>query len=62
MDYSNPAQFKFEMGELFSGEAGPQHFYLRDVSFEIFDGNLEAYVDSEQLVNGDFSMVVEDND
>ncbi len=54
IDYSVPAQFKFEMGLLFAGEDAPQHFVLDNVMIEIeVDGEFH---NARLLVNGDFAI------
>ena len=56
MDYSVPAQFKIEMGNLFSGETRGQ-FILDNVVIEVEED--DAFVATELLVNGDFNTVEE---
>ena len=58
MDYSVPAQLKFEMGALFAGQGIPQSFTLDNVLLEVKDG--DNFVDAEMVVNGQFDMVIED--
>jgi len=54
VDYSVPAQFKFEMGMLFAGEEAPQYFVLDNVMIEIeVDGEFH---NARLLVNSDFSI------
>ena len=55
IDYSDLAQFKIEMGMLFSGEDAPQSFTLDNVVIERLED--EDYIDTELVVNGDFSGV-----
>ncbi|MFH5881047.1 immunoglobulin-like domain-containing protein, partial [Liberiplasma polymorphum] len=59
MDYSNPAQFKFEMGALFANEVDGQ-FFLDNIVLEVLEG--EEYVATDLLVNGDFSITGEEDD
>jgi hypothetical protein len=49
-DYSVPAQFKIELGNLLNGKTPPQTFYLDNVLIEVMEG--EAYIDAELIVNG----------
>jgi hypothetical protein len=52
-DYSVPAQFKLELGGLFTGATGPQTFTLDNVVIEKqVDGTFEP---TELIINGDFS-------
>ncbi len=55
MDYDTLAQFKIEMGLLFSGEEAPQSFTLDNVMIERLEG--DDYLETELVVNGDFSGV-----
>ncbi len=50
IDYSVPAQLKFEMGMLFAGEDAPQTFNLANVTLEVeVEGE---FVDAELVFNG----------
>ena len=60
MDYDVLAQFKIEMGLLFTGLDAPQYFVLDNVTIEILDD--DTFVDADLIVNGDFSEVVEIDD
>ena len=52
-DYSVLAQFKLEMGLLFTGETSG-FFVLDNVIIEVLDG--ETYVDAELIVNGNMNL------
>jgi hypothetical protein len=52
IDYSVPAQFKFEFGLLFAGAEAPQTFTVDNVALEVQEG--EAFVVTDLIVNGDF--------
>jgi hypothetical protein len=53
MDYTVPAQFKIELGDLFNGADAPQTFTLDNVSIAKHDGT--DYVATDLIVNGDFT-------
>ncbi len=58
IDYSVPAQFKFEMGDLFADENTPQEFVLDNVMIET-EIDEDDYVDAGLVVNGEFKAEVE---
>jgi hypothetical protein len=55
-DYSVPAQFKIELGNLFNGQTAPQTFYLDNVLIEVMEG--EVYVDAMLIENGTMDEAV----
>ncbi len=55
-DYSVLAQFKLEMGLLFSGALGTQTFVLDNLTIEVLDG--EDYIDAGLVVNGEMEEAV----
>ena len=55
-DLTNKSVLKWEIGTLFAGATGAQHFILDNIKLEVEDG--DDFVDTNQIINGTITEVV----
>ncbi len=56
-DYTQASQFKLELGGLFNTAVAGDYFLLDNVTFQKLDTDGETYIDTDFIVDGDFSKI-----